>query len=346
MEFSRRKFLAAAGATAAFMATNPTGAFASWVEGNKALSTYPDPNVKVLDDRFKKYKLYSASVERLATGFRWAEGPAWFGDGRYLLFSDVASDAIMKWDEISGQTTVFRSPSNYSNGLTRDRQGRLITCESRTRRVTRTEIDGSITVIADNFNGKKLNSPNDIVVKSDGSIWFTDPPFSHNSFYEGGDKAPLELPQNVYRVDGTTLEITVVADDIKGPNGLAFSPDESKLYVIEARSIPNRKFLVYDVTADGKSLANKRIFIDTGAGATPDGFRVDVDGNLWCGWGGSPELNGVKIFAPDGAPIGHISTPERVANLTFGGAQRNHLLMCSCQSLYGLYTEAQGATFS
>lgn len=346
MEISRRKFITAAGAAAALMASAPAGAFASWAEGNKALSTYPDPNVKALDDRFKKYKLYSASVERLATGFRWAEGPAWFGDGRYLLFSDVASNAIIKWDEISGQTSVFRSPSNYSNGLTRDRQGRLITCESSTRRVTRTEFDGSITIIADNYQGKKLNSPNDIVVKSDGSIWFTDPPFSHNSFYEGGDKAPLELPQNVYRVDGATLEITIVTSEVKGPNGLCFSPDESKLYIIEARSMPNRNILVYDVTADGKGITNKRVLIDAGEGATPDGFRCDVDGNLWCGWGGGPELNGVRIFAPDGTPIGHITTPERVANLTFGGERRNRLLMCGCQSLYALYTETQGATIS
>ena len=302
---------------------------------------YPDPAVQILHPSFAKYRLAQAAVERLATGFRWAEGPVWFGDGRFLLWSDLPNTRIMKWEEETGVTSVFRKPSNNANGNTRDRQGRLITCEHDTRRVTRTEYDGTITVLLDRYDGKPLNSPNDVVVKSDGSIWFTDPPFGILGYYEG-HLATQELPANVYRIDGKTGRASVVADDINGPNGLAFSPDESRLYVVESRASP-RKIRVFDVVADGTRLANGRVLIDAGPG-TPDGFRCDVDGNLWCGWGmGDPELDGVRIFSPAGEPIGHIALPERCANLCFGGLRRNRLFMAASKSLYSLYVNTQGA---
>jgi gluconolactonase len=306
----------------------------------KPAASYPDPAVRTLDPRFDDIKPpFNAAVERLATGFRWAEGPVWFGDGRYLLWSDIPNNRIMRWDEETGAASVFRKPSNHANGNTRDRRGRLVTCEHEGRRVTRTEYDGSITVILDRFDGKRLNSPNDVVVKSDDSIWFTDPPFGILGNYEG-EKAAPELGTNVYRVDGNSGTATVVADDVNGPNGLCFSPDETKLYVVESRARP-RLIRVYDVIEDGSKLAHGRVFINAGDG-TPDGFRCDVEGNLWCGWGMTPELNGVAIFAPDATMIGHIALPERSANLCFGGRKRNRLFMAASQSIYSVYVNTQG----
>jgi gluconolactonase len=302
---------------------------------------YPDPLITALDPRFKKYQLPLASVERLYTGTRWGEGPVWFGDARCLIWSDVPGDCMYKWDEETGNVAPFRKPSNNGNGNTRDRQGRLVTCEHLTRRVTRTEHDGAITVICDRFEGKRLNSPNDVVVKSDGSIWFTDPQFGILGNYEG-DKAEPELPMNVYRVDGKTGVATVVADGINAPNGLAFSPDEKKLYIVESRSEP-RKILVYDVAASGDRISNGKVLIDAGPHGAPDGFRCDIDGNLWCGWGMTPELDGVRVFTAAGEPIGHISLPERCANLCFGGKKRNRLFMAAAHSLYSLYVNTQGA---
>jgi gluconolactonase len=302
---------------------------------------YPDPRVEVVDPAFAKYRLPLASVERLATGCRWSEGPVWFGDGRYFLWSDIPNNRILKWEEETGTVSVFRKPSSYANGNTRDRQGRLVTCEHGGRRVIRTEYDGSITVLCDSFEGKRLNSPNDVVVKSDDSIWFTDPPFGILGNYEGFRAEP-ELPQNVYRIDGGSEEVTVAAENVRGPNGLAFSPDESRLYVVESRATPNRLIVSYDVGADGRTLANRRILIDAGPG-TPDGFRVDVDGNLWCGWGmGMPELDGVHVFSPEGKLIGRIILPERCANVCFGGWARNRLFMAASHSLYALYVNTQG----
>jgi gluconolactonase len=246
----------------------------------------------------------------------------------------------MRWDEETGATTVFRKPSDFTNGNTRDRQGRLVSCEHGGRRVRRTEYDGTITTLAAQFDGHRLNSPNDVVSKSDGSIWFTDPPFGILGYYEGY-KAEPELPGQVYRIDGTSGELTVVADDVNGPNGLAFSPDESRLYVVASRANP-RVIVVYDVTGGGRRLTNRRTFIDAGPG-TPDGFRVDVDGNLWCGWGmGEEGLDGVWIFNADGAQIGRIDLPERCANLCFGGTYRNRLFMAASTSLYSLYVNTQG----
>jgi len=303
-------------------------------------SSYPDPAVQILHPSFAQYRIGLAAVERLATGFRWCEGPVWFGDGRYLLWSDIPNDRILRWDEETGVTSIFRKPSNFANGHTRDRQGRLVSCEHGGRRVTRTEYDGSITVLIDRFDGKPLNSPNDVVVKSDDTIWFSDPPFGILGNYEG-HKAAQELPGNLYRFDPRTGETTVVGGEINGPNGLAFSPDEKILYVVECRSSP-RHMLAYDVV-DGRRLANRRILIDAGPG-TPDGFRVDEDGNLWCGWGmGDKDLDGVMIFNPAGEPIGRIALPERCANLCFGGRKRNRLFMAASQSVYALYVNTQGA---
>jgi gluconolactonase len=303
---------------------------------------YPDPAIEIIEPNFAKYRIFNASVERLASDCRWCEGPVWFGDGRYLLWSDIPNNRILKWEEETGAVSVFRRPSAHANGNTRDRQGRLVTCEHSGRRVTRTEYDGTITVILDRFEGKPLNSPNDVVVKSDNSLWFTDPPFGIAGNYEGY-AAAQELPHHVYRVDDVTGRASVVADDLAGPNGLAFSPDERKLYIVESRAEPNRRIRVYDVV-DGVRLSNGRVFVDAGRG-TPDGFRCDVDGNLWCGWGmGSNELDGVTIFSPEGQLIGRISLPERCANVCFGGARRNRLFMAASQSVYALYVNTQGAS--
>jgi gluconolactonase len=301
---------------------------------------YPDPAVQIIDQSFAKYRVTLASVERIAHGFRWSEGPVWFGDGRYLLWSDIPNNRIMKWEEETGAVSVYRKPSNFANGNTRDRQGRLITCEHGGRRVIRTEYDGTITVIADRFEGKRLNSPNDVVVKSDNSIWFTDPPFGLLGYYEGY-LAEQELPTNVYRVDGTTGEMSIVEQSVNRPNGLCFSPDESRLYLVE--SGPPRNLFVYDVVDDGKRITNKRKHFDCGAG-TPDGMRCDIDGNLWLGWGmGDASVDGVNIHNPDGRLIGRIALPERCANLCFGGTYRNRLFMAASKSVYALYVNAQGA---
>jgi gluconolactonase len=303
---------------------------------------YPDPAVEILDPAFLKYRIFSAAVERLATGCRWSEGPVWFGDGRFVLWSDIPNDRILKWEEETGAVSIFRKPSNFANGHTRDRQGRLIGCEHGGRRVVRTEYDGSITVLMDSFQGRRLNSPNDVVVKSDGSIWFTDPAFGIMGTYEG-HPAPAQLPLNVYRIDGATGEATAVAVDLRAPNGLAFSPDEKILYVVESRATPNRVILAFDVVDAGRALANKRVFIDAGPG-TPDGFRVDIDGNLWCGWGmGSAELDGVMVFSPAGKPIGRIALPERCANVCFGGRNQDRLFMAASKSLYAIYVNTRGA---
>jgi gluconolactonase len=300
----------------------------------------PDAAVREVDGAFARYRLPLCKVERLAgAGTRWAEGPVWMGDARCLLWSDVPGDCIWRWDEESGAVSVFRKPSGFANGNTRDRQGRLLTCEHGGRRVSRTEPDGRVATLVDSFEGKKLNSPNDIVCKSDGSVWFTDPSFGILGNYEG-TKAEPELPTHVYRWDG---KLTVVAEGINQPNGLAFSPDESILYVVESRSVP-RKILAFDVKQ--KTLGNRRVLVDAGPKGTPDGFRVDVDGNLWCGWGmGEAGLDGVHVFNPDGRLIGCIDLPERCANVCFGGLHRNRLFMAATTSLYSLYVNTQGTPY-
>jgi gluconolactonase len=341
----RRTLLKAGGAAAAAAASG--GALAQAFEF-KPSQRYPDAAVEILDPSFAKYRLFSSTVEQLATGFRWVEGPVWFGDGRYLLFSDIPNNRIIRYDEAANQWSVFRQPANFSNGHCRDKQGRLISCEHLTRRVTRTEYDGSITVLADRYQGKRFNSPNDIVCKSDGSLWFSDPPFGIGGEWEG-DKATPELPHAVYRIDPKDNAVTQVIADLNGPNGLCFSPDEKKLYVIEARAQPHRVVWAYDVAADG-GLSNKTKLIDANGPGALDGMKCDVDGNIWAGWGssGAPgadpaKLDGVRVFNPQGKAIGHIHLPERCPNLCFGGPKRNRLYMASSHSLYALYVETRGA---
>lgn len=306
---------------------------------------YPDPAIETLDPRFEKYVIGSAALERIYTGARWTEGPVWFGDGRYLLFSDIPNNRILRWAEETGQVSVFRSPANNSNGNTRDRQGRLITCEHDSRRVTRTEYDGRITVLMDQFRGKRLNAPNDVVVHPDGHIWFTDPGYGILMNYEG-HKAEFELPTSVYRLNPDTGEATVVTDEPEKPNGLCFSPDYSRLYITDtgASHKPGhpRRIMVYDVI-DAARLANGRVFCDMGP-ALADGLRCDVDGNIWssAGWAGEGH-DGVHVFAPDGDIIGKIHLPEIVSNVCFGGLKRNRLFITASQSVYALYVETQGA---
>ena len=358
----RRSFLKAAGGSALALASAAAGAQSFSFLPNQR---YPDPSVLILDPSFAKHRIYSSTIEQVATGFRWAEGPAYSAKGGYLLFSDIPNNRIMKFDEATGKTTVYREKANYANGNTFDRQGRLITCEhSVTRRVTRTETNGKITVLADSFEGKRLNAPNDVVVKSDDSIWFTDPLFGINGEWEGSRAKPEQETTNVYRLDKNG-ELKAVITDILNPNGLAFSPDEKKLYVVEWRGSPWRSIWSFDVNTDG-TLSNKTKLIDADGPGAFDGFRVDRDGNLWCGWGfsgafnpeatpvagglkahlpqaKSEDMDGVKVFNKDGKPIGFIRLPERCANLEFGGPKRNRLYMTSCHSVYALYVESHGA---
>ncbi|MEJ2800561.1 SMP-30/gluconolactonase/LRE family protein [Comamonadaceae bacterium PP-2] len=327
---------------------------------------YPDPAVMILDPSFTKYRIYSSTVEQLGTGMRWAEGPAYFPEGGYLLLSDIPNNRLMKFDEKTGKFSVHKTGVNYTNGNVCDRQGRLVSCEhSVTRRVVRTEKDGRITVLADRFEGKRLNAPNDIVVKSDDSIWFTDPTFGINGEWEGSRAKSEQDTTNVYRI-GKDGQITAVIRDLVNPNGLAFSPDEKKLYVVEWKGTPNRSIWSYDVGDDGVTLSNKSKLIDADGPGALDGFRVDRDGNLWCGWGysgalaseptdigggmkaylpvaKSEDMDGVKVFNPQGKPIGFIRLPERCANLAFGGPKRNRLYMTSSHSLYALYVETHAA---
>ena len=300
---------------------------------------YPDPDIKILDPRFAPMVLGNAAIETVATGCRFTEGPVWFGDGRFLLFSDIPNDRILKWEAETGAVSVFRRPSGYANGNTRDRQGRLVTCEMDAQRLTRTEYDGRVTVLADSFDGKRLTAPNDVVVKSDGSIWFSDNGAGTRGNYLG-HKAPQELPFRVYRIDPKGGRMTVAVGDMQRPNGLAFSPDESRLYVVDTPG-GDKTVWVWDIVDDGTRAANGRLFFNAMPGFA-DGIRVDVDGNVWCGFAGGEGEDGVAVFAPDGALIGRILLPERCANVCFGGRKRNRLFMTASQSVYSLYVETQG----
>jgi gluconolactonase len=300
---------------------------------------YPDPAVRVLDPRFDRCRLHNAAVERLATGYRWVEGPVWFGDHRCLVWSDIPGNRMLRWDEATGVVTPFRSPADFANGHTRDRQGRLVSCEHLTRRVTRTEHDGSITVLIDRFDGKPLNAPNDVVVASDGSVWFTDPGYGILSDYEGR-RAALELPTAVYRLDPERGDAEPVVQDLERPNGLCFAPGESRLYVVDSGSTPG-SIHVYDV-AEGRVGAGRR-FADMSPGSS-DGIRCDSEGNLWASAGGGGDgYDGVHVFAPDGTLIGQVVLPEACANLCFGGAAGNRLFMAASRSIYALYVNATGA---
>jgi gluconolactonase len=334
-----RRYFLKSGATTAAMACAPS---LLWPEPQeRGVVRYPDPWVNVIDERFGKLISQNAAVERLYTGTRWGEGPVWFGDGRYLLWSDIPNNRILRWVEDSGQVSVFRSPANNCNGNTRDAQGRLITCER--RQVTRTEPDGRITVLMDRFQGKRLNSPNDVAVHPDGHIWFTDPGYGIMTWYEG-EHETFELPTRTYRLDPATGRAAVADEEIEKPNGICFSPDFKKLYVVDTANKPGQPHNIhmFDVV-DGSRLTNRRGFYDLVPGGG-DGIRCDREGNLWvaAGWGGEKH-DGVHVVAPDGRLIGRIYLPEACGNLCFGGAKRNRLFMTASQSLYALYVEAQGA---
>ncbi|NBB49555.1 SMP-30/gluconolactonase/LRE family protein [Rhizobium sp. CRIBSB] len=298
-----------------------------------------NPHYEIRDPRFRDLLVSSASLDELYTGCRWAEGPVWFNDGGYLLFSDIPNERVLRWIEGVG-TSVYRAPSQFINGNTRDREGRLVSCEHGGRRVIRTEIDGTITTLADRYQGKRLNSPNDVVVKSDGSVWFSDPSYGILSDYEGYKAEQEQVSRNVYRLDPNTGELTVAVEDFLQPNGLCFSPDERLLYVADsgASHKPDapRHIRVFDVI-DGKRLTNGRVFAHIDKGI-PDGMRTDLDGNLW-----SSAADGVHCFHPDGTLLGKILVPQAVANLTFGGPRKNRLFITASTSLYAIYTATRGA---
>ena len=295
-------------------------------------------DIEILDKRFRNYLLPNGWLTKLYTGTSWAEGPCYFADGDFLVWSDVAGNRMMRYVEGLG-VQVFRHPSNYSNGNTRDREGRLITCEHG-RRVTRTEHDGSITVLADGYQGKKLNSPNDVVVKSDGTVWFTDPTYGIDSDYEG-DKAESELRGSfVFRLEPQAGTLEIVADDFLKPNGLAFSPDESKLYISDTgishdpENGPHH-IRVFDVI-DGRKLTNPKVFAEV-PDAVADGFRLDTDGNIWTSAG-----HGVNCYTPAGELLGRIPVPELVSNVVFGAPKRNRLFITATTSLYAIYLNRKG----
>jgi gluconolactonase len=338
----RRAFLtAAASGVAAFAVAGGGGRDWAGVEPIR----YPDPDVVALDPRFQKYKVGNAPIQRLHTGMLWAEGPAWHAGGRYLVWSDIPNDAQLRRVEDDGRVTTFRKPSGNSNGNTFDFEGRQISCEHLNRCVVRYEHSGARTVLADSWNGKRLNAPNDVIVHPDGGIWFTDPGYGSMGNYEG-QKGPLEIREAVYRIDPKTGAMALVTDEAAKPNGLCFSPDYTKLYVADSGGPEPRGIQVYDVV-DAQGLRNGRRFCSmelNGKRGGADGIRADVDGNVWAGAGWAGEgYDGVHVFAPDGARIGQIRLPEICANVCFGGPKRNRLFMTASQSLYAVYVATEGA---
>ena len=346
----RRSFLAAGagGALAAARVANAQNAQRDWTGNNPV--RYPDPDIIAIDKRFAKYKIGNTPIQRLYTGTLWSEGPAWSSVGRYLVWSDIPNDRQLRWVEDDGHVSTIRNPSGYSNGNTFDYEGRQLSCEHGNRRVVRYEHNGSVTVIADKWNGKTLNAPNDIVVHPDGGIWFTDPGYGALMDYEG-HKGEMLLKEATYRVDPKSGQLALVSDELYKPNGICFSPDYKKAYICDtgATHFPDAPKIikVYDVV-DGRTLRNGRQYISmelAGKGAgLADGIRADVDGNIWvgAGWVGAG-YDGVHVFTPAGERIGMILLPEICANVCFGGLKRNRLFMAAGQSLYAVYVETRGA---
>jgi len=331
---SRRSFLALAAAVPAAAQTQR-----DW--SNQQPVRYPDPDIISLDPSFGKYAMFNAVIYRHYVGMKWAEGPAWCAQGQYLLWSDIPNNRQLRMLEEDGHVSTFRSPSGYSNGNTFDFEGRQLACEHAGRRVVRYEHDGSVTVIADKYNGKPLNSPNDIVVHPDGGIWFTDPPYGIMGNYEGF-QAKQENKEAVYRVDPQTRRVEIVTDALDKPNGICFSPDYKKLYVVDTGG--PRNIQVFAI--NGNKLSGGRVFTDMkykGISGGSDGIRADVDGNIWAGASGGPGFDGVHVFSVEGKRIGMILLPEICANLCFGGAKRNRLFMLASQSLYSVYVGTRGA---
>ena len=295
---------------------------------------------EVIEPEFAQCFVGHARLERLWTGGRWSEGPAWFGGGRYLIWSDLPNNRLMRYDETDGSVSVFREPSGYANGNTVDAIGRLVTCEHLNRRVTRTEHDGSLTVLADRFEGKRLNSPNDVVVKSDGSIWFTDPDYGIIADYEGACAEREQAGCHVYRIDPHSGKLTCVADDFDHPNGLAFSPDEKQLFIADSGATEGdgrpKHIRRFDVNPDGSLSRDSAVFATCPAGFF-DGLRIDQAGRVW-----ASSAQGVQCYSPDGRLLGRVRVPEMVANLTFGGRMRNRLFICGTTSLYAVYLKING----
>jgi gluconolactonase len=309
---------------------------------------YPNNDVIVLNPERFTAKIGNTPIRRLYTGMMWAEGPAWNGVGNYLIWSDIPANVQHRWLNEDGHVSVFRNPSGQSNGNTFDWEGRQISCEHLNQRVVRYEHDGSMTVLADSFEGEPFNSPNDVIVHPDGGVWFTDPPWGIVGNYEGIQSDFPQPVTGVYRIDPNSGAVTLVADDLNRPNGLCFSPDFSKLYVVTAG--PGEAIVVFDVDNE-TSVSNGQVFTDTAYGDRmlgSDGIQADVDGNIWAsaGWNG-PGYNGVHIYAPDDAErIGQILLPETTSNLTFGGPRRNRLFITASQSVYAVYVNTQGAHIS
>ena len=348
-KIGRRSFVAGITATSAITALGQQRDYGR----DAAPIRYPDPDIVVLDKRFARYKIGNTPIRRLHTGMLWAEGPAWNGAGRYLVWSDIPNNVQHRWLDEDGHVSTFRNPANNSNGNTFDWEGRQISCEHGTRRVVRYEHNGAVTVLAEKWQGKPFNAPNDVVVHPDGGIWFTDPGYGTLAAYEG-NKGELFIKEAVYRIDPKSSTIEMVTDDIFKPNGLCFSPDYKKLYVVDTgashyQQAP-RNIKVWSVV-DGRKLNKGTEFtamkLKTKDGemiGTSDGIRADVDGNIWssAGWAGAG-YDGVHIFAPDGQRIGQILLPETCSNVCFGGVKRNRLFMTASQSLYAVYVETQGA---